>query len=52
MATFKINPGTMGEKQVTADEMTLMNDYWYFDDAEGVTVFVAAAKGVDRIQRA
>lgn len=52
MATYKINPDTMGEKHVTANEMILVNDYWYFSDESGETVYVAAAKGVHVIERA
>ena len=51
MATFKINPGTMGETQVTAEEMNLIGDYWYFSDDAGKTIYVAAAKGVHTIER-
>jgi hypothetical protein len=52
MATFKINPGSMNEKSVTAETFELSNDYWYFFDAKDVTVYVGSAKGVNAIERA
>lgn len=52
MANYKINPGTMNETHVVAEEFSLTGDYWYFYDKTGEAIYVAAAKAVNVIERA
>lgn len=50
MAAYAINPGTMGQKNVEAEDFRLIDDYWHFYDVENNTVYVAAAEGVNIIE--